>query len=568
MADSGVPSSIQPVHPTLGPAALNGVAVPQAAAAPARSTSTSHPVHQDGAREILETVVFVVVLVLLLKTFVAEAFVIPTGSMAETLWGYQKIVDCPKCRYRYPVNCSREVDPPRGTTSSPITSAACPNCTHRVEFSKDGYNPPYSSGDRVLVAKFLYDLLGRSPERQDVVVFKYPKEPQEGTVAKNYIKRLIGLPGETIAIHHGDLYRAELQYPEDRPQPSRELDLWKSDYTYADNPLALEAFQSGKFQIIRKSPKVMLAERRIVHDNDFQNPDHPGRWKPRLANSGWTGDNANHPRIFTGTGSPDGTISWLRYQHLPGAEARPQLITDVMGYNSAEYSSGLYWVGDLMMECEVTVEEAAGELVLELSKGVDRFRARFDLAANVCMLERETNGNVVPLPGKKEVKLKPGSKHQIRFANFDQRLTLWVNGSLPFDEGFTYEAAEHKGPTANDLEPASIGVQGSKVTVAHLRLWRDTYYTKNWDSSASLHHADLTDPEKWTALGNAPVGTLYVQPGHYLCLGDNSQHSSDGREWGLVPRRLLIGRALAVYYPFYFPFPPLDAHANRLGVIK
>ena len=45
--------------------------------------------------------------------------------------------------------------------------------------------------------------------------------------------------------------------------------------------------------------------------------------------------------------------------------------------------------------------------------------------------------------------------------------------------------------------------------------------------------------------------TLYVQPGHYLCLGDNSPHSSDGRAWGLVPERLMLGRALVVYYPFW-----------------
>ena len=42
---------------------------------------------------------------------------------------------------------------------------------------------------------------------------------------------------------------------------------------------------------------------------------------------------------------------------------------------------------------------------------------------------------------------------------------------------------------------------------------------------------------------------MYVQPGHYLCLGDNSQASSDSRDWGLVPHRLMLGRALAVYYP-------------------
>src|SRR5438105_5678739 len=64
----------------------------------------------DGSREVVETIVFVVVLVLLLKSFVAEAFVIPTGSMAETLYGYQKIVECPECGERFPVNCSSEAE--------------------------------------------------------------------------------------------------------------------------------------------------------------------------------------------------------------------------------------------------------------------------------------------------------------------------------------------------------------------------------------------------------------------------------------------------------------------------
>src|SRR5437773_1301014 len=43
------------------------------------------PEVKDSFREIIETIVFVVVLVLMLKTYLAEAFVIPTGSMATTL---------------------------------------------------------------------------------------------------------------------------------------------------------------------------------------------------------------------------------------------------------------------------------------------------------------------------------------------------------------------------------------------------------------------------------------------------------------------------------------------------
>src|SRR5262245_20953036 len=82
----------------------------------------------ESLREIVETVVFVVVLVLLLKSFIAEAFVIPTGSMADTLWGYQKVITCPQCGTENPINCSGEVDPPKGRKPQPVTHCICQNC--------------------------------------------------------------------------------------------------------------------------------------------------------------------------------------------------------------------------------------------------------------------------------------------------------------------------------------------------------------------------------------------------------------------------------------------------------
>src|SRR5437588_10326264 len=92
--------------PRPAPAPIGSLRVAPAAA--------EHHVSKDSFREIVETVVFVVVLVLLLKTFVAEAFVIPTGSMAETLLGYQKWATCPECGYTFPVNCTSEFDPHQG----------------------------------------------------------------------------------------------------------------------------------------------------------------------------------------------------------------------------------------------------------------------------------------------------------------------------------------------------------------------------------------------------------------------------------------------------------------------
>jgi signal peptidase I len=118
----------QTARPATGEAVTPApVAAPQGASAAAppvyRVERKAPPEIKDGFREIIETVVFVVVLVLLLKTFVAEAFVIPTGSMATTLLGYHKDVVCEQCHYRFLVNASQEAE-----NNVPVRQGICPNC--------------------------------------------------------------------------------------------------------------------------------------------------------------------------------------------------------------------------------------------------------------------------------------------------------------------------------------------------------------------------------------------------------------------------------------------------------
>ena len=64
--------------------------------------------------------------------------------------------------------------------------------------------PRLHDGERIFVNKFLYQLdnwpterfsVGRPIERGDIVVFWYPRDP-----SKSFIKRVIGLPGETVRI--------------------------------------------------------------------------------------------------------------------------------------------------------------------------------------------------------------------------------------------------------------------------------------------------------------------------------------------------------------------------------
>ena len=48
----------------------------------------------------------------------------------------------------------------------------------------------------------------------------------------------------------------------------------------------------------------------------------------------------------------------------------------------------------------------------------------------------------------------------------------------------------------------------------------------------------------------APGQTLKVGPAQYFAMGDNSANSADGRVWGFVPAKDVVGRPIAVYYPF------------------
>ena len=69
--------------------------------------------------------------------------------------------------------------------------AACSSTPVKVE--GNAMAPAFSDGDRLLMEKNLGDL-----KRGDVITFLYPKDR-----SKSYIKRIIGLPGETIEIKTG-----------------------------------------------------------------------------------------------------------------------------------------------------------------------------------------------------------------------------------------------------------------------------------------------------------------------------------------------------------------------------
>jgi len=153
-------------------------------------------------------------------------------------------------------------------------------------FAFEPFNIPSSSmvpsllvGDFLFVSKFSYGygtegtfqglipfegrLGGNLPKRGDVVVFKLPKDP-----SIDYIKRLIGLPGDTIQMRHGILYINGVPVERDRlenplPLPDGHPPVEAVDY--------LEHLPQGPTHIIRK---IGTEDRPLDNTELFTVPPH------------------------------------------------------------------------------------------------------------------------------------------------------------------------------------------------------------------------------------------------------------------------------------------------------
>lgn len=127
---------------------------------PEETPAAEAPAKKKSAlRENIEAIVVAVILALFIRTFIVQAFKIPSGSMKPTL----------------------------------------------------------QIGDHILVNKFLYGVKlpflrttvipGKNPERGDIVVFRFPEEPD-----KDFIKRVVGVAGDVIMAKDKQLYvNGELQ---------------------------------------------------------------------------------------------------------------------------------------------------------------------------------------------------------------------------------------------------------------------------------------------------------------------------------------------------------------------
>jgi len=474
-------------------------------------TSKEKKKKRKGAlRENIESIAVAIIIALLVRHFIVEAFKIPTGSMAPTLLGMHTNIVCPNCSYRFALNLRQH-------------TGVCPNCLAWVSDDEDGIKPwlvqtvfhdicetlcrivtfgrvptlEWHGQNRILVNKFIYDF--KRPDRWDVIVFLYPlrtvvcrecgftgefapedvprtcprcrSERLKLQKRKNFIKRLVGLPGEVIEIIDGDIY------------------------------------VNGK--IARKPERIQKALWQHVYDSRYVEK------RPQLAGGQWLAEDSRWH-----VGANEFTFDAREQENRPARLRFQRIIKDRSSYSGG---GGMNPVGDIMVEFDLEFVENRGDLAVTIREDDHEYVCTLECGAKPA-LGVKAQGEAIQVSS--ETPIQAGRTYHVAFCNVDDSVSAWLDGERvvrkEFDAAPSYRIEHTNG--------VSLTADGGRLTVTNLTIKRDVYYT--FDASARF-------PEKGKR----------IPKDHYLALGDNSPTSRDSRVWGYVPAGNLLGKAFMVFWP-------------------
>ncbi|MCK4340950.1 MAG: hypothetical protein KAY37_04425 [Phycisphaerae bacterium] len=533
----------------------------KAKARPAVETARQTDPSKEPWPEQIASFVGFFIYLLILKTFFLPLFIIPTGSMAETLYGAHTLNTCPNCGTEYPVGW--KIPGPAGHP----WAVQCPNCRWRQFY--DSGNPRQSlpaqlqpheritqrlrpaAGDRIFVHGWNYGpyfagINGLGPDRWDVVVFKVPTDGET-----NYIKRLIGLPNETIELIDGDL------------------------------------FVNGRIESKRECPNIQRSLWFPYYNHDYQ-PQEPSlragyhpRWVALENADAWAGLDTRAVRCESRDNLPS-RIQFATLPTIPTMWIEPGLIEDVYAYayNGHVQRTSLQVVKDVRLSAEIDITnlEPGGYLELCLTRvvlkndgsGDHHFYARISLG--------EEGGRLLELQyqrgkhdrdedrsswGTYELLAGNGPIH-VALSHLDGTVAVELDGQtvLAAPAEYTITPGEARDHSALQKSPRlRIAAQNVQATLRHLLIERDVYYTSNVGHGyygVQGHPIELRDDEYFLLGDNSPNSQdarfAFARPGQEA-VGPHLKGRQDFRE-GTVPGDQLLGRAFFVYWPGFQPLTP------------
>ena len=448
---------------------------------------------------------------LIFIVFFMQAYTIPTGSMADTLKGAHFRLRCDQCGYRYDYGFSPEAykwpqnyAPSKNVPILP-TLPKCPSCGF---YSTSGQEMPVVKGDRIFVAKCLYQFF--EPKRWDAIVFKNPVEPRI-----NYIKRLIGKPGEQVEIIDGDIY--------------------------IDGTIA------------RKPSKVQNELWMPVYDNDYQPIDphvksfNDHRWSQPFTNAGnskWN-LNAAGPTVFS-LDTSSGDMHTLIYDTSKGNDFKATYAYN----NPRQFDPVMPVCSDLMIKFNILNDAFTGKIGVVISKYGIKYLASIDSVGKMEILRAVPDGNNEILKNE-QVNIKSQKDKQFSFCIVDHQLIMkFGKKTLLHDLGTKPDDA---GDRTSSSSPEVMIFGSGQITIGHIGLYRDIHYISTHYNSDQPVRAGEGNP-------------FQLGEDEFFACGDNSPNSFDGRLWsvpgksnaqkeyrpGILPRDYLVGKAFFVYWPGAF----------------
>ncbi len=502
-----------------------------------------------GIIETLQSLIVAFVFAMAFRGFVLEGFVIPTGSMAPTLMGAHIRVRSPATGYEYAVD-SAEIVMGQHRSDRPIYD---PTLSHQypvIAVPSAVLAAQNRMGDRVLVLKYIDPFT--APARWDVAVFKNPTDPVGE--APYYIKRMVGMPNETMLVADGDIFTG----PPDA--------------------------QTSALRIERKPEHVQRAVWQLISDSDYAPAEIQRleaamrqRWRggPWQSSEGWE---TKGKRAWSWDKATPASLAW-------NSEIIP--IDDWNAYNIYRRDIPLYPTADLAISAALDpLDPTAFNSTLDIGARGRIFR--FAVAPGtltLSVLEAESQKVVAtadfPLSATAKGSAPHGQPLAFEFWHVDQRLSVYLAGDeighLDYDFGGPINriVASHYGrtleqyianPTGQRPTPTTLEwrFSGSPFTMRRVRVERDLYYRPEFLSAANQFPANGT---AISGLGFAidPMNPARLGPTDHVMFGDNSGASKDSRLWGkshplvvselgndhpfIVPREMLIGKAWSVYFP-------------------
>ena len=516
---------------------------PRPAPAPAPHPEST----QETVKETFESIIIAFVLAFVFRAYVVEAFVIPTGSMAPTLLGTHLDVSCEQCGYRFSTDVPRHSH--NRDALGQVTQVVCPMCRYPNVLEAQ---TTAASGDRILVQKYVYQLT--EPRRFDVVVFKAPHDPQ-----RNFIKRLIGLPNESLYLFEGNVYTrpAGSDQPWQIARKSRRPDVQRAVW---------QPIYDSRY-IPRDGGSGTLARQRHPWQVPWVPTSHPERWQ--IAGR----------RSYQYAAEAPGRIAFrfdrLGYRAQPPDSRGGVMLKGRYPYNQFKpYPMDWEPIEDIRLAAVFQPDEAGLSVKLSTTARLDRdavetLTAGIDAQGTVTLTATGPDGRTRELARSAIAPFAAEQNRRVELWYVDHEASVWVEGERVLRKRFDLplERLRQRRP-APPVPELSIAVAGSPVALHKVQLDRDLYYSTRNPTEGRIARGALRRD------GPRNQRPLRLEADEFFCIGDNTPWSHDSRYWqdvddwvaqrffvghhrpGIVPRELMMGRAFFVYYPAPYSWQP------------